>query len=252
MDNPFSLSGKNILISGAASGIGRQCAISCSDTGARLILLDRNKDGLVETLKMLSGQEHEIVAMDITQYDEIENNVKEIILSIGGIHGFIHSAGIEMTVPLKILDNKKLEDVFSVNTIAAIEISKILSKKKYIAEKASFVFISSIMAVMGQPGKTAYCASKGALSSAARAMALELAGKNIRVNTILPGLVLTEMSKQLLDSISDEARISIENMHPIGIGNVTDVANACIYLLSDAAKWVTGTSMIVDGGYSAQ
>lgn len=250
--NAFSLDNKTILITGASSGIGRQCAISCSEAGATLILLDRDAVGLDGTRKMLYGKGHESIIMDITQYDEIEQKIKDPILRLGGINGFIHSAGIEMTLPLKILNHQKLNDIYAVNTIAAIELSRILSKKKYIAEKAGFVFIASVMAIMGQKGKIAYCSSKGALTSAARAMALELADKNIRVNTVLPGMVMTEMSRQLMGSLSQEAKTNIENMHPMGLGDVEDVANACIYLISDASKWVTGSSMVVDGGYSAK
>lgn len=252
MSNVFSLNNKIILITGASSGIGRQCAISCSKAGATIILVGRNETRLEETRKMLNGEGHESIVMDITQFDDIEQRIKEPILKLGGINGFIHSAGIEMTVPLKILNHKKLYDIFSINTIAAIELSKILSKKKYVAEKASFVFISSIMAILGQKGKIAYCSSKGALTAASRAMALELVGKNIRVNTVLPGMVMTDMSRKLLDSLPEEARKSIEDMHPMGIGDVEDIANACIYLISDASKWVTGSSMIVDGGYSSK
>ena len=252
MNNPFLLEDKHILITGASSGIGRQCAISCSKMGAKVILIDRDSINLEETIRMLAGEGHENVSQDITQYDAIESIISSVVSRHGKIHGFIHSAGIEMTLPLKMLDHKKIEQVFSVNVIAGLEFSKILSKKKYIAENASFVFISSIMAILGQSGKVAYCASKGAISAASKAMALELAGKNIRVNSILPGMVKSEMSIKLLESLSSEARDNIEKMHPLGIGGVEDVANACIFLLSDASKWVTGSNLIVDGGYSAK
>ena len=252
MFNPFSLEDKNILITGASSGIGRQCAISCSEMGANLILVDINKNGLDKTLSLMKSRNHISFQQDITEYDELETIIQNSVSKVGKISGFIHSAGIEMTIPLKMLKPQKLEKVYSVNVISAINLARVIAKKKYISDSASFVFISSIMAQFGQPGKIGYCSSKGALAAGAKAMALELANKNIRVNAILPGMVKSEMSLSLLDSLSKEAREDIESMHPLGIGDVEDVANACVYLLSDASKWITGTNLIVDGGYSAK
>jgi len=107
------------------------------------------------------------------------------------------------------------------------------------------------MGVLGDIGNVAYCSSKGALLSAGKAMALELAAKKIRVNCVLPGVVETEMSKQLFLTISEESRNSILKMHPLGLGKPEDIANACIFLLSDASRWITGTNFYVDGGYSS-
>ena len=252
MYNPFSLKGKNIVITGASSGIGRQSAISCSQFGGNIILIARNEERLNETYNQLDKGSHLYYSLDITKYDEIEPIIKDAVSKIGEISGFIHSAGIEMILPLSILKPDKIEKVMSINVISAFNIARILSKKKYVSEMASFVFISSIMAELGQPGKIGYCSSKGALVAGAKAMALELASKNIRVNSVLPGMVKSEMSLELLNTLSEEARNEIEKMHPLGIGMVEDVANACIYLLSDASKWVTGTNLIVDGGYSAR
>jgi NAD(P)-dependent dehydrogenase (short-subunit alcohol dehydrogenase family) len=252
VNNPFSIEGKNVLITGAASGIGRQCAISCSQMGANLILVDINKQGMDKTLLLLSPKNHIAFQQDITRYDELDTIVNDAVMKVGKISGFIHSVGIEMTLPLKMLKPQSYEKIYSINVISALSLAKIISKKKYIGKNASFVFISSIMAQLGQPGKIAYCSSKGALVSGARAMALELAVKNIRVNSILPGLVKTKMSLSLFESLSKDALSDIESMHPLGFGYIEDVANACIYLLSFASKWVTGTSLIVDGGYSAK
>lgn len=252
MYNPFSLKGKNIIITGASSGIGRQCAISCSQMGANIILVDINGEGLKKTLSLMKLNNHMLIEQDITDYDSVESHINSVVMKIGKINGFIHSAGVEATFPLNTLKSEKFEKVYSVNVISAFNIARFISKKKYIGEKASFVFISSIMAMYGQPGKIAYCSSKGALSAGAKAMALELVSKKIRVNSILPAMVKSEMSIALLESLSPEARQDIEAMHPFGIGDVTDVANACIFLLSDASKWITGTNLIVDGGYSAR
>ena len=251
MNNPFSLEDKNIIITGASSGIGRQCAISCSQMGAKIVLIARNKERLKETFDKLESGNHLYYSQDITNYHKLEPIIKNAVTAVGKISGFIHSAGIEMTLPFNVLKPAKFEEVYSINVISAFNIAQLISKKKYSGAKASFVFISSIMAQLGQPGKIGYCSSKGALISGARAMALELAHKQIRVNSILPGMVKSEMSLKLLNTLSDDAKKEIDKMHPLGIGTVNDVANACIYLLSDASKWVTGTNLIVDGGYSS-
>ena len=142
--------------------------------------------------------------------------------------------------------------MFSVNVIAGFELAKIISKKKYLYKNgASFVFISSVMGILGQLGKIGYCSSKGSLISGVKAMALELASKKIRVNCILPGVVETEMSNEMFQKLSEESKKNIVDMHPLGLGKPEDIAYACVYLLSDSARWVTGTNLIIDGGYSA-
>jgi len=253
MNNHFSLENKNILITGASSGIGRQCAITFSQLGANIILIARNKERLKETYNKLDKGNHLIISQDITEYDKLEQIIKYSVEKVGRISGFVHSAGIEMTLPLRSMQPSYYEKMFSVNVIAGFELAKIISKKKYInKERASFVFISSVMGILGQPGKIAYCSSKGALISGIRAMALELAKKNIRANCILPGVVETEMSNEMFQKLSEESKKSILEMHPLGLGKPEDIANACAFLLSDASRWITGTNLIVDGGYSAR
>lgn len=252
MYNPFSLENKIIMITGASSGIGRQCAISCSQMGAKVILIARNENNLHETLKQMEGIDHQIYSFDVTKYDFIEDLISNSVNRTGKISGFIHSAGIERTLPLKVMDPKTYIELFETNVISGFEFAKILTKKKYIAENASLVFIASIMSQLGQPGKTAYCSSKSAVVGGVRALALELSSKNIRVNAISPAVVQTEMSKKLYSSLSENEQKSITDMHPLGLGEPEDVANAAVYLLSDASRWVTGTNLIVDGGYSAK
>ena len=250
--DPFNLNSKTILITGASSGIGRQTAIDCSYRGACLVLLGRRKEELENTIKLLKKGEHSYYVCDITQYDTLEPIISKVVDVSGKISGFVHSAGIELTLPLSNSKAELYDKIFSVNVISAFEITKIISKKKYFAaEGASIVFISSIMGLVGQPGKTAYCSSKGALMSGCKALALELASKKIRVNCILPAIVQTEMTNKLMNSLSEESVNSIIEMHPLGLGNTKDIALACIYLLSGASRWVTGSNLIIDGGYSA-
>ncbi|MBU0993327.1 MAG: SDR family oxidoreductase [Proteobacteria bacterium] len=253
MGHPFSLKGKNVLITGASSGIGQACAITASRLGATVILVGRNQEALEGTKAMLEKGAHVSINHDVTAFDKTDECVRMAVESAGKLHGMVHSAGIELTMPLNMMKPAHYEKLFSVNVIGGFDYAKTISKNKYMAEDGgSFVFISSIMADAGQSGLVGYCSSKGALVSGARAMAMELVSRKIRVNCILPGHVKgTRMAEKLFKSLPEKAQQAIINAHPLGLGDPFDVANACGYLLSDAAKWVTGTTLKVDGGYSA-
>lgn len=252
MNNPFSLNNKVIMITGASSGIGRQCAISCSEMGAKVILIARNESNLQETLKQMKGIGHQIYSFDVTKYALIEDLVSDSVGKIGKITGFIHSAGIEITKPVKVMKASDYELLFSVNVIAGYEFIKHISKKKYSEDFSSFIFIASIMGVVANAGLLAYCSSKGAIIAGLKSLALELSARGIRVNAISPGHIQTKMMKAAEASMSEEQIQSLLNNYLLGMGEPEDIANAAIYLLSDASKWVTGTNLIVDGGYSAK
>ncbi len=248
----FPLKGKSILVTGASSGIGRQSAITASRYGANLILIARDKKRLQETYNRLEKGTHQFFSQDITEYDKLEQIVSQATQNVEKLSGFVHSAGIEITLPLSRMKPSLYEKLFSVNVIAGFEIARIVSKKKFCdSDGASFVFISSIMGLLGEKGLVGYCGGKGALLSACRAMALELSAKRIRVNCILPGHITgTKMADNLAKTLPAENMRSIIANHPLGAGKPDDVANACVFLLSDAARWITGSNIVVDGGYS--
>ena len=249
----FSLSNKTILITGASSGIGRSCAVQCSKMGASLLLMGRNVDELNRTVSELQpGTKVEMIVADFSKMIDLELLIAEKILTIGKIAGFIHCAGVEKTLPLKKQSSEVFQSIFDINVFAGFELAKIISLKKYKAEKASFVFIASVAGMVGESGKTIYSASKGAVISGARSMSMELARSDIRVNSISPAMVKTPILEKMFDGIGEEASQNIIKKHPLGIGEPEDVANACVFLLSDAAKWITGTNLVVDGGYTAQ
>lgn len=249
----FSLSNKTILITGASSGIGRSCAVQCSKMGASLLLMGRNDDELNRTVSELQpGTKVEMIVADFSKMVDLELLIAEKILTIGKIAGFIHCAGVEKTLPLKKQTSEVFQSIFDINVFAGFELAKIISLKKYKAEKASFVFIASVAGMVGESGKTIYSASKGAVISGARSMSMELARSDIRVNSISPAMVKTPILEKMFDGIGEEATQNIIKKHPLGIGEPEDVANACVFLLSDAAKWITGTNLVVDGGYTAQ
>lgn len=250
--NPFSLEGKNILITGASSGIGRQCAISCSQMGAKVILVARNEERLKETLGQMKGNGHVFHVCDIENTGNITTLITDIVSNIGKIDGFVHAAGIEKTLPIKLLTPADYEKVFKVNSLSAFEFIHLFSNKKYFNDGGHIVLISSITAVIGRGGVAAYAASKGAMVSAVRSMALEFAKKKICINCISPGTVLTPLMQNFLSTLSEEDYKKRIDGFPLGLGNTEDIANACIYLLSDASRWVTGQNIIIDGGYTAK
>jgi len=251
MENAFELKQKKIIITGASSGIGEQCAISCSKMGATVILVARNEERLKKVLKKLEGNNHSFYKLELQDFDRYPTIINNIVAQHGKISGLIHSAGIEASAPLNVLDPVKLKNTFEINAFSFFEFTRLLSKNKNHDENTSFVAISSVMGFLGEKGKLAYCSSKAALINGVKALALELAKKNIRVNCISPAIVETKMVKELFSKMADENRANIEEMHPLGLGNTEDVANACIYLISNASRWVTGANLIVDGGYSA-
>jgi len=252
--NPFSLNEKHILITGASSGIGRQCAVSCSQMGAKVTMVARNAERLQKSFNLLEGEGHHVISCDISHLDSIEDVAKESVEICGKIDGFIHAAGIEKTLPVKMHKPKIFKELLQINSLAAFEFSRQLSLKKYgNLPDISLVFISSVVGIVGNMGHSGYSASKGALIAAAKSMAVELAPKKIRVNTISPGHMRDTIMSIKWESEADENAIQKKiDAHPLGLGEAIDVANAAIYLLSSASKWVTGENIIVDGGYCAR
>ncbi len=249
--NPFSLEGKTILVTGASSGIGQQCAIDCSKMGAEVILVARNIVRLEETASQMEGNNHIALSVDLSVAANVSNIFEELAKGKRKVDGLIHAAGVERTSPLKLLKPEDYEQLWRINALSAFEICRFISNRKYCNDGASIVFISSITGVIGRVGVTAYSASKGALIAATRSMALELAQKKIRVNCVSPGTILTPLMQNYLSSLTDEQYKKRVDGFPLGLGETTDISNACIYLLSDASRWVTGQNLIVDGGYTA-
>lgn len=254
MKSPYALANKTLLITGASSGIGRQCAILCSQMGATVIGLGRDKDRLSETQGLLEEPDrHLFISIDLLDHETLEEAIKEAVAQKGRIHGMINSAGISTTLPLRMMKPDKIETFLQTNVAAAINLARVLTKPAHMAEEGgSLVFITSVMATVGESGKSLYALTKGAVLAAAKSLAIELAPKNIRVNCVSPGVVVSPMSQKSFYSQGEETLNHIKSLHPLGLGTPEDVAAACVYLLSDAARWVTGSNLVVDGGYSAR
>lgn len=250
MFNLVDLSGKRIIVTGASSGIGKAVCLLLSKLGATVILLARSERRMQETVNQMEGNGHKFYVIDLTQTIEIESFVKEIVKENGAVDGLVYSAGIGDSRPLKMIKPDKLLETFSVNTLSFIEMVRVLSKTGVCNAGMSIVGISSVSSVQGNKSKVSYCASKGAMDAAVRAMAKELAAKTIRVNTINPGYIKTELYEKLEQGASgnsDDFRSIISRQY-LGLGNPEDVANLAAFLLSDAARFITGTSIMIDGG----
>ncbi|MBQ9363846.1 MAG: SDR family oxidoreductase [Bacteroidaceae bacterium] len=253
MYNPFTLEGKTILVTGASSGIGRQCAIDCSRMGARVVLVARNEERLRETLSMMEGEGHIYRVCDLRDSSTFQNMVEGIVAETTPIDGVLCCAGISTTEPLKLTTRERLEDFFQSNVFSCILLAKEICKLgNHRKEGCSFVFISSVMGVVGESMKSSYSLTKGALISGVRSLACEYAKKNIRFNCISPGVIETPINANQLYMKDPEIRARFEAKHLLGLGKTTDISNACIYLLSDASRWVTGQNFIVDGGYTVK
>ena len=249
--NPFSLEGKTIMVTGASSGIGRQCAIDCSKMGAKVVAIGRNKERLESLMSEMEG-ENTYYSFDLQMLDGIKELVSSIVATHGKLDGFIHAAGIEITNSVKLTTSEEYEMLFRVNCLSAFEIVKSLCGIKTLNRGGSIVLISSISGVIARNGLSAYAASKGALMSAARVMATEMASREVRVNTVSPGTIMTPMMQKALDEMTEDDRKKRIEGFPLGLGKTTDISNACIFLLSDASRWVTGQNIIVDGGYTSK
>ena len=240
--NPFTLEGKTILVTGAAGGIGRATSVECAKLGASLILTDINESGLQETLSMLDGVGHEFKVVDLTSQDALDSLVAELPL----LDGFVSNAGVTKPTPVKFINKDDMERIMSINTFAPIYLTQRLLKKKKFNAGASLVFTVSIGGVYTTaPGNAMYGASKGALQVFVRNVALEGAPR-IRCNSVNPGMVNTNLAGR---NYSDEDKAKDMETYPMKrYGEPRDVALAIVYLLSDASSWVTGHSLIIDGG----
>jgi len=247
------LSGKYILITGASSGIGQATAVLCSQLGAVVMLVGRSKERLNQTFRQMqySGH-HRSHAVDLNDHEAVRDMIAELKVKEIKVHGVVSAAGISITLPFKMTSPEKMEEYHRTNVVAGFNLCRELVRQNVYARSGmSMVFISSVMGMMGEKGRTLYSMTKGALLAGTRSLALELARKKIRVNTISPGVVESPMARKSVYHKDKESLDRVVGQHPLGLGNTRDVANGCVYLLSDASRWITGTNLVIDGGYTA-
>lgn len=244
--NPYSLEGKTILVTGASSGIGKATAIACSKMGAKVVITGRNAERLQETYQELEGEGHLQIIAELTNEDDMARLVEET----PQIDGFVNNAGIGSKTPINFIKQTSLQNILDVNTIAPIMLTKMLLKKKKLQKGASMVLTSSISGICSVDiGNTLYSVSKSAVDGFMKNAAKELAEKGIRVNSVNPGMVDTPINDY--SNVSEEQMQADLMRYPLKRhGKPEEIAYAIIYLLSDAAAWVTGTALKIDGGYS--
>ncbi len=242
------MSGRTVLVAGASSGLGRETAVVLSELGARLVLTGRDRPRLEETLASLSGESHLVEPFDLNDADAIPGWIKLIVSRTGPLHGLVHCAGIQQTLPIQMSTAGKIEALMRTNVTSAILLLKGFRQKGCAAPGGSVVLLSGGTALIGRPTISVYSASKAALIGFARSAAVELAREGIRVNCIAPGYVDTEMIQRLREVLSPEQFQTIEQDHPLGLGTPRDVAWAVAFLLADTGRWITGTTLVVDGG----
>jgi len=246
--NPFSLEGKTILVTGAASGIGRAIAIECSKMRAQLIITDRNEEKLRDTLSLMDNTlQHRVILADLLN----ENDIDDIVTSVPDkLDGIVQCAGFTIPKPFQFISRENMRDVMNVNFEAPVLLTQSLLKKKKIENPSSIVFISSISGVLcSSPAGSIYSASKGAINGIVKNLAIELAVKGVRVNSVNPGMIHTNILESGV--ITEEQFKEDMKKYPLKrYGKPEEVAYAVIYLLSDASSWVTGSNIVIDGGYT--
>lgn len=240
--NPFSLEGKNILVTGASAGIGKAISIACAKMGGHVIITARNAYRLNETLSEMPG-EHICVKTDLTNKKE----VSALIAALPKLDGLVQCAGVGSRIPCKMIDENSIKEVMIPNFEAPILLQSLLLQANKIKKSASIVYIASRAANSPSVGNAVYSASKGAILSYAKCLALELAPKLIRVNCICPAMVWTDLI--LKGGLTEEDLREQEQKYPLKrYGRPDDIANLCIYLLSNASTWMTGSAIDLTGG----
>ena len=251
--NFIDFESKWVVVTGATSGIGRQIAVELGNWGAKLLLVGRNETALQDVAADIATPEAQTFKLDLHDMAGIEPALRSFAKQKGRIYGLCNAAGIVETRPLTACNTDHLQKMLNINLIAGIEMARVISRRDVMEDSGgAILFVSSIYGSIGVPGQIGYCASKGAVISAVRAMAVELARRNIRVNSISPGFVTTQMTENATAILTENQVASIKQKHPLRTGTPEDVARAAAFLLAPQNSWFTGADIIIDGGYTAQ
>jgi NAD(P)-dependent dehydrogenase (short-subunit alcohol dehydrogenase family) len=241
MKNPLDFSNRKILVTGASSGIGKTTAIHLSNLGASLVLQGRNKERLCETKELLNGTNHILIDADLTEVEDAGNLFEQAVSNGIKLNGLVYSAGVIPTTPLPVLTRKKMREVMDINFYSYIEMVRQFAKKKY-TNGGSIVVVSSIASEQPESCQTIYSASKSAVNAATQSLSFELIKKDIRINTIFPGVVMPE------SAMVDDLVVQLASPQLLGLIPSSDVAGAIAFLLSDMAKFITGRNLYFDAG----
>jgi NAD(P)-dependent dehydrogenase (short-subunit alcohol dehydrogenase family) len=248
MNVKFDFSDKRFVVTGASSGIGREIVKELVEAGAIVLAIARRAQNLQE-LQNEYPKNIIIAAIDVTDSEQLEIAITSFATD-GKISGSVHAAGINQFTPLKMFRKSDAQKILDTNLFAGIELIKILSRKRISASDASHVQIASVSGIQGQAGLSAYSASKSAIIGVVRSLALELASQGIRLNAVSPGWTETDMARKI-EEVYPNVVVDMKQKHPLGLGKTTDVAGVVLFLLSDRARWITGSNIVVDGGFLA-
>ena len=243
----FNFTGKKFIVTGASSGMGRQVAVELAAAGAIVLAIAR-REAELGILQQEYPNNIFIAAVDVTDKIALENAIKQFVLQNGKINGAVHAAGISGLTPLKAYDSAQCEKIMNISFWSGVDLIQIATKSKYAEVGSSNVLFSSVSSYTGEKAMFAYSAAKAAVKIAAKSFAKEIANKSHRINTISPGWVNTQMTEGLKD---ENNATQVENRHLLDIGRPSDVSGVVLFLLSDRASWITGTDIVVDGGYLA-
>ena len=243
-------SGHRILITGGSSGIGRTTGLLLSKAGAELVLCGRDEQRLQDSVAELSGDNHSYIAGDFGSVDAAHDAIVEAAKA-GVLSGVFHSAGVASLRIAKLYNQSHLENVFAASVFGAIGISKACAKSKVLADGGSLVFMSSVAGSRGRAGMGAYASAKAAIGGLTRALAAEFSARQVRVNEIVAGAIETPMHESIVKHLDDSGQDAYRKLHLLGFGQPEDIANSVAFLMSPAARWMTGSSLVVDGGYMA-
>ena len=247
----IKFNGENILVTGASDGLGKEICFLLNSLGANVIGIARNESKLDDIKKEVKYQDkfhYEIEDLSIN-LDDIPNVISKIVKKFGKLKGIVHSAGVIEILPLKAITLDNLDRIHNLNFKAGVMISKgFANRKNNIGENSSIVLLSSIASLLGYKGLVSYSTSKGAINSLVKSLAIELSQNKIRVNSISPGHINTELFNQNKELYSKDFLEELESKYPFGLGEPRDVANLVTFLLSDTSKWITGQNIVIDGG----
>ena len=250
--HPLDLCNQRVLVTGAASGIGLATSQLVSRMGGRVLGVDIDTEGLAQALPSFEGAGHEVLRFDLRDVERIPSWMLEVAAARGPLRGIVHAAGLSCIEPTRLLVPERYRDVLLVNTEAALALARGFQNKKVCdPDGGSVVFVTSVMAHVGSLGAAAYAMTKAALTGMAKSLAIEFAPRRIRVNCVAPGFVKTKMFDRTSALWDEEQRARVEAEHPLGLGEPTDVANSILFLLAETGRWITGSVLVVDGGYTA-
>lgn len=237
----YDFAGENYIVTGASSGMGKQVALDLAAAGARVLAIARNEERLA-ALKQAFPDNIIVASADMGDFASVKEAVDSFVAENGKLKGLVHAAGVYEQVPLRAIDISEAKAVMETSFWSAIELLQLVTKKKYSLEGASFVLFSSVSAKHPEAGISVYSSVKAAVSAITKALAGEVVSRKQRINTVCPGMVKTPMTIDYRDG-------AVADRHLLGLGEPTDVSSAVLFLLSDNARWITGTDMVIDGGY---